>query len=729
MKRPIAAAVGYIVFMAATGAQAADPPTAASEDDAAGDLTSEAERARNDRVTRLDAVITTGTRSAKAVDKIPGAITLVSSAEVSRTLALTDDATAVLARSVPGYAESSQAMSNTGETLRGRIPLRLFDGIPQGSPLREGTRNGTFTDMGVVERVEVINGPSAAEGIGAAGGIINYISKSAVNEGNEFTFGTRYSTQLEDDSSIYKVGLTWAHKRDDFDMYLAGTRVDRGMTWDANGRRIGMHPSGSLADSTSDNLFAKFGYNFGESGYQRIQLTLSTFELVGKDNYIQEIGSGDRSIGVTDTSIRGGYPGSFTPFNDFSQGQLKYTHADFLGGTLTVDAYKASQAMRYLASITEDKQDPAIAPLGTLIDQSEINSQKKGFRSSWSKSDIFGVAGLELQAGLDLVEDTAEQNLALTNRTWVPPIDYSSWAPYVQLSWDVGPVTISGGLRQENGKLDVDTWQSIWWNNRVTVDGGSLDYQTNLPNLGAIWRFADGWSAFGSWGKGFTLPNVGIALRNINTPGHSVAEVTDLQAIIVENKELGLTWRGQRAALSGSVYRSSSDFGATLSIDPRTRDYVLNRAPVEIEGVEVTGEFRFAEDLRGTMVYAKSLGYTSFTAGGPLNKKMGVSDINPPKLVTSLTWDYSDSGNVTLGQTTLLSRAINEGSTAFEQTKGYTLWDLEMNYDTGRYGRFSVGVENLTDKFYILSLSQIDGYRNYFAGRGRVFSVGYSYTF
>ena len=41
---------------------------------------------------------------------------------------MTEDATAVLARTVPGYSESSQAMSNTGETLRGRIPLRLFDG-------------------------------------------------------------------------------------------------------------------------------------------------------------------------------------------------------------------------------------------------------------------------------------------------------------------------------------------------------------------------------------------------------------------------------------------------------------------------------------------------------------------------------------------------------------------------------------------------------------------------
>ena len=75
-------------------------------------------------------IVVTGTRSPKLVDKIPGAITLVSKEDIQHTLAVTEDATAVLARTVPGYAEASQAMSNTGENLRGRIALRLFDGVP-----------------------------------------------------------------------------------------------------------------------------------------------------------------------------------------------------------------------------------------------------------------------------------------------------------------------------------------------------------------------------------------------------------------------------------------------------------------------------------------------------------------------------------------------------------------------------------------------------------------------
>src|SRR5260221_8030178 len=154
-----------------------------------------------DKAEKMETItVTTGARSPKAVDKIPGAVTVITKEEIQHTLAITEDATAVLARTVPGYSESSQAMSNTGETLRGRTALRLFDGIPQTSPLREGNRSGTFTDMGLIGRIEVINGPSASEGIGASGGIINYISKVPTKPGTEVNVTSRYTTQFHDDS-------------------------------------------------------------------------------------------------------------------------------------------------------------------------------------------------------------------------------------------------------------------------------------------------------------------------------------------------------------------------------------------------------------------------------------------------------------------------------------------------------------------------------------------------
>src|SRR5262249_18749380 len=157
--------------------------------------------------------------------------------------------------------EATQSMNNTGETLRGRVALRLFDGISQTTPLREGSRNGMFTDMGIVDRIEVINGPSAVEGIGAVGGIINYISKSPTKEGSDATITSRYWTQGKDDSDGWKVGINYGNKQGNSDIYLAAGFVSRGMAYDAKGRRMGMSQSGATLDTEERNLFIKVGHN------------------------------------------------------------------------------------------------------------------------------------------------------------------------------------------------------------------------------------------------------------------------------------------------------------------------------------------------------------------------------------------------------------------------------------------------------------------------------------
>lgn len=753
MIKPLSTAIACILLASISAhahAQAAAQAPAA--DDQQDD-----QAAKKKTPSQLDTVIVTGTRSPKAVDKIPGAVTVVTEEEVQHTLNLTEDATAVLARTVPGYAESTQAMSNTGENLRGRIALRLFDGVPQGSPLREGTRNATFTDMGVVGRIEVINGPSASEGIGAAGGIINYLSKVPTEEGNHFTLTTRYSTQFKDDSEGWKVGLNFAHKKGDRDLLVSAAHIDRGMAYDGNGRRVGMNTSGSVSDSKANNVFVKGGMYF-DDGDQRLEASLSRFHIAGNGDYHQVEGCRFNAvtcpIPTTNTSERGAIAGTFAEFNDFKQYQLNYSHYAFFGGTLVLNAYKADQAMRYLPENGNDKQLVKVPPeppgFVRIWEQSEIDSKKKGLRSSWTRPDVFGVTGLELRMGLDLVWDEAQQRLALTNRTWVPPMEYKSVAPWLQASWDIGPVTLSGGVRRQKDELHVDSYTTVAANDGVFVQGGGVDYNETLTNFGAVWRIGGGWSVFGSVAEGFTLPNIGIPLRNINAgvapANRRVDRIADIAAIVVDNTEFGVNWRGERASLSASRYVSKTDFGASLSIDPVTNDFVLTRAPNEIKGYEVSGDYAFAEDWRATLAYSHASGMTSFynrdPAGrwdaGPLLKPMGVLDISPDKLTWSLNWKFLPGGDINFGATRMFSRSLygtdvrpfdGASFTYTEKTTGYTLYDLSIAYDTGRFGKLTLGVENLFDKQYILSWAQVPGFQNYWAGRGRMVSLTHTITF
>jgi len=711
------AAVLLFAAIAATGlAQQAAPDTLVKT------------AANKDEVIELQKyTVTTGYRSPKAIDQIPGAIKLISTEEITNTQLLTDDATAVLSRTVPGYAPGTQQMQNTGETLRGRAALRLFDGISQSTPLREGSRSATFTDMDIVAQIEVINGPSASEGIGAAGGIINYISKSPTKDGSEAVLRTRFYSQGYDDSSGYRVGLNYMNKQGANDIIFGAAFVKRGMAYDANGRRMGMGASGSTNDSASRNLFIKAGRNFGENNAQRLTLTVSQFRIDGKGHYVQDLGN--RALRITDSAKRGVPAGAKSEFNDFSQYALAYKNDALFGGSLNVQAYKASQAMRFVAELGgADKQDPLFAPLGTLVEQSEINSQKKGVRSSWSRKDLFSVEGLETNAGFDFLDETAQQRLAVTDRLWVPPMNYTSKAPFVQFSYAKGPVTVSAGVRREGGQLQVDNYTTVFFAGRQFVSGGTLKYSDTLPNVGIIVRLPQNWSAFASYSKGFTLPNVGIPLRNVNTPGQSVAGIVDLQAVIVDNKEGGISWRGKRASFSTSYYRSYSELGASLTVDPVTRDFVLQRRPVKLTGYEFTGEFKATSTLKFTALYSHTKGFTRTSETGPLSRQQGMGNVSPDKLNLSTTWKFMPKTSLTLDVEKIFARDINVGAAGEEHTTGLTLAHLTASYTT-QWGDFAVGVENLMDKYYILPWAQIDQFQNYFAGRGRVISVSYAKKF
>ena len=674
-------------------------------------------------------IIVTGNRTPKAVDKIAGAITVITPAEVKRSITITEDATAVLARTVPGYSESNQSMNTLAETMRGRTALYMFDGIPQSTPLRDGSRNAAFTDMSTVERIEVIGGASAAEGIGAAGGIINYISKRATEPGTHFGVTGRFGTEFHDDSAVWKIGGTVAHKSSGIDIFAAASYLDRGMTYDANGRRIGLSASSSLADSKQVDLFFKAGSDFGADDSQRLEAVVSYFKLTANGDYHYVEGS--RALGIPDTAEPGPPTDPdtgqilFQPdFNRFQQYVVNYTNSALFGGSLATTLYFAKQEMRFPGDNGSSKQDPEIAPIGTLYDQSEIRSRKYGLRTSYSHPD-FLLQGLELRFGVDLVHDETEQYLAVTNRVWVPPMKYNSVGPYLQLSYDNGPITLSGGVRHEDGRVKVDDYTETYASNRAFVKGGTLKYKNDLFNAGIVGRLGAGFSVYATYGEGFTLPNFGIPLRNVNTPGHSVEDLVDLKAVIFKNKEAGFNWRGHLGSFGFSYYRSRSDLGSSLAVDPVTRDYVLSRQPIAIHGVDVTAEVRPVSSVRVNALYSHVLGKTTAANGitKPLDVTLGMLNIAPDKANGTIAWQFDHNGSVSLGVSHYFDRNINIGKPTEEHTKGYTLFDASATYKIDKVATFSLGVENLFNKFYFLSSSQIDIYENYFAGRGRTVSL------
>ena len=119
----------------------------------------------------LGQITVSATRAHSTVDETPQKVLIISREEIEEQLAISNDPGQVLSNLIPSYSPSRQKLTNSGETFRGRDPLFLVDGIPQSNPLRDGSRDGYTIDPFFIDRVEVIYGSNALQGIGATGGV------------------------------------------------------------------------------------------------------------------------------------------------------------------------------------------------------------------------------------------------------------------------------------------------------------------------------------------------------------------------------------------------------------------------------------------------------------------------------------------------------------------------------------------------------------------------------
>lgn len=674
-------------------------------------------------------VVVTATRGEKAVDKIPGAISVISQQDLSAQYLIADDPSQALSTYIPGYAPSRQKMSSTGESLRGRQPLILLDGIPQSNPLRAGMREGYFADSFIIERIEVINGASAVQGMGATGGIINYITKAPRTNGTTHGINLRASTQFRSDNLDWKTGYSISHKSDAFDFLGYAAVQRRGMSYDGNGRRLGIDTvQGDTLDTHGDDLFVKIGKTFGA---QRLQLSLNRFNLEGDGDYMNDPGSVAEGV---PTSSLPGTPIGDPPRNKVRSASLDYRHSDLAGGMFSAQLFGHQFESLYGATRVVTFQDTRIAPNGTLWDQSQILADKLGSRITYVRPDTL-ITGLEATVGVDFLRDETEQRLAITDRTWVPLLKFNSTAPFAQLEYEFGPVTVRGGVRHEIAELEVDTYTTLAAYGSRRVEGGSAEFSKSVKNIGAVWRFAPQWSAFAASSEGFGLPDAGLVLRGVATPGQSVSNLISLQPIVTRNNEIGLNWRGETGQFGISRYDSRSKLGSVIRIIASGVG-VVERVPTTVKGWEVSGEWRPTRAVSAFGSYAQTDGKTAATQGAPMDISLGARSQGPDKAVLGANWKWLPAASLRLQATHLFDRDINIGrmvgtSRLEEHFNGYTLVDAAASFDT-RHGKIGVSIENLLDKQYVGYYSQSAAATdpgNTYAGRGRTLAVNFSRMF
>jgi iron complex outermembrane receptor protein len=668
----------------------------------------------------IETVVIAASRSNIEADKAPQTVVVIRKEDIERQLSVSSNSSDVLSSILPSYTPSRGKMNGSGETLRGRTPLILIDGVPQSNPVRPTGREAHTIDYALVERIEVIQGPNAINGLGATGGTINIITrrpgKGTLNQHAEVQL-TAPTTDVEAETLSYKSSYRLHGRGDKLDYLFALAVEDQGLHLDGRGRSIGVDVTqGDLMDSRSYDVLAKIGYH--PDSNQALQLSVNRYRIKSKASYVGV--AGDRKLGIPSTSIEGTSPGE-PAHNDVWTSSASYTHDDLAGMELSAMVFNQEFVGLFGATNSRTFQDETIAPRGTLFDQSRAVASKYGSKVGLTRAGLLD-GRLKLTGGVDTLVDKGKQDLYGTGRTFVPDSTYRNVSLFAQGEYRLlEALTVHAGVRREKAELEVGTYRTLAAYKDTLVEGGEIKFNETLFNAGLVATPVKDVTLYASYSEGFGLPDIGRTLRSINKPGQSIGNLRALAPILTEGMEVGVRVRKADWELDAAAYRSDSDLGArVVSVNGV---FSMARQKTRLEGFDASASYRFDRAHRASLAYAYTKGRYDKNGDNSLDARLDGLNVAPNRVIARWNANWSDRLSTMVQVQHAFKQRFDDPAKTFS---GYSLADASISYKLAR-GQLRLGIANLFDRDYITYYSQsalVEPTR-YFAGRGRSLTLGY----
>jgi iron complex outermembrane recepter protein len=683
----------------------------------------------------IERIIVTGSRIAENIDEVPASITVISQKQIAAQLKVSSEIQSLLANLVPGMAPSTGSSSNSGQTLRGRSPLVMIDGVPQSTPLRNGSLGIRTLDASVIERIEVIKGATSIYGNGAAGGIINYITKKASSDkklSGHASISSRFSAVETEDSigQRYEGGING--EINNFDYVLNASYEENGLQRDADGDILGLKYG--LSDAVMQDYFAKVGYHFDDE--KSLQFTYNYYQSKQDVDLIDQVGNintGEKTqaIPLAEGQTVLGEPQGPSNHNMM----LKYVDDEIFKQTqLMVDLYSQEVDNTFFYSPVLANPDAGYAG-----GQSLINSEKKGLRVTFNSLVDFSFDnGDSLEAtfiyGIDALNDVTSQSM-VDGRVWVPEMDMENLAGFLQTKLIYNDnLVIKLGIRQEDIDLTVNDYSTLklcksaeQCSVPVDVTGDTLNYKATTYNIGIKYNALPLFSPFVSYSQGADISDTGRLLRT--------ATVTDIslirtEASIIDNYELGFSSDFEQVHFEFATYFSTSELGTTNKFNETTGVYMPVRAPQEIYGYEALINYDINDAWAVNATYSWVEGKNT-----EADVYLGAKQISPPKATVNVNWNPNSDISVAINYLYVADRKRFEpvdGKYVGDQgpIDSYQVVNLSGNYNFANDWSAFVGVENLFNQDYYPTKSQGYTYGGYnIKGLGTTVNMGVNYQF
>lgn len=761
--RPLAAAIALALASPFAFAQAAAAP------DAAASAAAPAAAAKSDDVLQLDRIVVTGI-TGKA-SKMRSSISLSSLEGDSIVTATATSATEVL-RAVPGLrSESSGGESNANVGVRG-IPISAGgaryiqfqeDGLPvlQFGDIAFATPDTWIRVDNNLDRLEVLRGGSASTlTTGAPGGIINYVSKTGLEQGGSFAL----SKGLGYDQTRVELGYG-GRLAPKTRFYIGGFyRVGDGGRPGAKDTEGGGQIRGNVTQELS-NGFIRLSFKHLDD---RTPTFLPT-PVRYVNGSIQEIpGLDPRKAAFYNAGW--GLDSTLTANNGRATSNIRdglSAKSDALGAALDLDlggGLRLANNFRWAKNSGRfigifPGTDVSAAPAGTTIasgagrgsaytgDQfTAVVFNTRVDDVGLTANDLKLSKSFELAGGAKLTATgglyTASQRL---NLTWnfnqyslsasgehaqllnVPGLvngtpgfggccsntqdsTYRTNAPYLSLAYEVGGVTIDGSVRHDSNSATGSYYQSnagtaynLGAPNVIDYDFGRTSY-----SLGANYQLNKDLAFFGRASDGAAYNADRITF--FNNPNLVNGASSKIPVNEVKQLEGGAKWRSGGLSLFGTVFIARTD---EINVDPTTTPVRVTTNKYDSKGVELEAAFK-----TGAFAVTGGLTYTKANIKESSNAALvGQTPKRQATIVYQLSPSFAIGDDALVGASivgTGASKDDGPGGPLSITLPAYMTVNAFANYNLTPQATVALSVNNLFDKI---------GYTESNDGRGAARSV------
>jgi iron complex outermembrane receptor protein len=686
-------------------------------------------------------LIVTATRTAEEEEDIPRSVTVITREEIEQQTAITRDLVDIIGKTSPGLGPPTQTDSNFGQTIRGRDPQVLIDGVPVTSNVSNGGFNRDLRSIApeAVERVEIVRGPSATFGNGATGGVINIItrrpSEQQINAQTEV--GTNAALgELDGESFDNFISQSVSGTVGNFDYFALFSRNDTGIFFDAEGDPIPFQDEGT-SETETINALGKVGVNFGDN--QRLQLTANhtrddyNFSLIS-DPSVDDLPfrTEARAIDVGEQE----YIGASDPSTINTAITLDYSHEDLFGSQLNAQAYYRSTDIFPAAfdgrsfgfGVSQLTQEDEVFGGRLQIETplSEVASVLWG--TDYSNQELLRV---------DIIFDPEE--FEASGGTTLRAIEESIFTPrhtienlglFAQANWEVSEQwQLSGGLRYERFDVSVPDFTN---SDNQEIGGGDVDFDDVVFNAGVVFQATPELNLYASFAQGFSIPSITRILNNA-PQGFVFGRDIDISSPQkVDNYEIGMRGEWETVRFSLAAFFNESELGATLvRLNPDDLNLTLVRSPQRNYGVEGTIDWQPVEDwqLGGTLTWF--VGEADFPDDGEGFLGLRSPESSPIKLTA-----YIENQTTPGWRNRLQALFVGSRDRGFEdgvdpvEIDSYFVLDFISSIELGP-GELQIGIENLLDNQYATVVQQwAGGFSNSgnLPARGRSISLNYRLT-